>query len=482
MSQEHPPVDAPDSVAPAPHRAEWCVAHRVLFRFGFTYFLLYAAQELFMFAAQLFAQVVGALMGAFASDEWVAAHSDWLAPVFLPGNWIGEAWDHAVRWTAKNCDFLHANVTIGPNGSGDTTWNYVQLVLILAGAVAGSALWSAIAEPFGIRRHEKAAALGRVLCRYYLVLHMFGYGFAKVFRSQFGPPSLLQLSTPYGEFSPMGLLWRLMGYSTAFNVFTGGGEVVSGLFLAFRRTTTLGALVGSVVMLNVVFMNFCFDVPVKLFSSHLLIFMGVLASRDAGRLVNVLVLNRPTAPAPVGRRGWPRFALEALVLVALVLASVRQYFEENRAMGSADDKPPLYGLYEVTDLTRDGAPVPALITDTTRWRQIVIDHGFTRTETDFKRVTKLIARFMDGRLAGYVADIDVDQHTIDLKTQSLSPMEDKDPVRSSLLYSEPEPGTLVLEGLVDGKRVRATLRRRDRDSFPLLNRGFHWINEQPLNR
>ncbi len=471
-------VSAPAAPMPAPH---WHWTRRVLFRFGFVYFLLYALQELCMFPAQ----IVAALLRGVVNQEWAAKLGEPYSKVFewlfKPMSWCAEGWDFVVRWTATHAEFLHANVTIGPNGSGDTTWNYVQLVLIFAGAVAGCVIWSAIAEPLGFKSHARVASIGRILCRYYLVCFMFSYGFAKVFRSQFGPPTLLQLTTRFGDFSPMGLLWKMMGYSTPYNVFTGGGEVLSGLLLAFRRTTTLGALVGAAVMINVVMLNFCFDVPVKLFSTHLLLFMGALTARDGARLVNVLVLNRGAAPAPLAPHSLRRIVIEALVLGVILWSFVGDELTQSGQL-RADTKPPLYGLYEVEEVVQDGVIVPPLMTDATRWRQAIIDVGYTRTETSFQQVTKLVVRTMDEKLVGYVAEIDVDHHAMTLKTQAMTAMADKDPKSFALTYTEPAPGKLVVEGTLEGKAVKITLQRRDESSFFLLSRGFHWINEQPINR
>ena len=52
----------------------------------------------------------------------------------------------------------------------------------------------------------------------------------------------------------------------------------------------------------------------------------------------------------------------------------------------------------------------------------------------------------------------------------------------ALTYTEPAPGKLIVEGTLEGKAVKITLQRRDESSFFLLSRGFHWINEQPINR
>src|SRR4030095_7643936 len=97
-----------------------------------------------------------------------------------------------------------------------------------------------------------------------------GYGMIKVFRGQFPSPSPGRLIETYGDSSPMGLMWNFMGYSSAYVIFAGVSESLGALLLFFRRTTTLGALVLTAVMTNVVAMNLCFDVCVKLGSMNYL--------------------------------------------------------------------------------------------------------------------------------------------------------------------------------------------------------------------
>lgn len=110
----------------------------------------------------------------------------------------------------------------------------------------------------------------------------------------------------------------LMGASRPYSVFAGSLECLAGVLLLWRRTTTLGALVG--VMANVLMLNLCDDVPVKLYATHLIVFGLALAGPDLGRLAAVLVWNRPTTPRPPRRplaRPWmerARLAAKGLVI------------------------------------------------------------------------------------------------------------------------------------------------------------------------
>jgi hypothetical protein len=40
----------------------------------------------------------------------------------------------------------------------------------------------------------------------------------------------------------------------------------------------------------------------------------------------------------------------------------------------------------------------------------------------------------------------------------------------------------VLNGRFEGKEIVATLRKGDEQTFLLISRGFHWINDEPFNR
>ena len=124
---------------------------------------------------------------------------------------------------------------------------------------------------------------------------ILSYGFFQVLPLQFPEPGPDRLIMSYGDSSPMGLLWRFMGASRPYTVFGGLAEALGGLLLLWRRTTLLGALVAFGLLLNIVMLNFSYDVPVKLFSSLLLGLALFLVWPDVGRLVDLFVRNRPGA-------------------------------------------------------------------------------------------------------------------------------------------------------------------------------------------
>src|SRR5262249_34050070 len=105
----------------------------------------------------------------------------------------------------------------------------------------------------------------------------------------------------------------------AYTVFSGMVEVTGGALLLFRRTTSLGAIVSGGALLNIVLLNFCYDVPVKLYSTNLLLMCIYLLAPDMRRLINVLVLNRPAPPADLGRLPFTRIWMQRAAIGLKVL-------------------------------------------------------------------------------------------------------------------------------------------------------------------
>jgi hypothetical protein len=270
----------------------------------------------------------------------------------------------------------------------------------------------------------------------------------------------------------MGLLWTFMGASESYTVFAGLCELVGGLLLTTRRTTLLGALFSAAVLGNIVMLNFSYDVPVKLYSAHLLLMALFLIAPDARRLANLLLLNRGTEPVeirPPFRRVWIGrgiLVLRTVVVVGFTALALYGAYQGQRTYGDRAPRSPLYGIWEVEEFTLDGKELPPLVTDRTRWRRI----AFGRTNT------VVSVQGMSGSRRYYGLKLDEDAHTLTLTKF-------EDPAwKTSLPYEEAEPGRLALEGTLGGQAFRATLRRVDESQFLLLNRGFHWINEYPFSR
>jgi hypothetical protein len=311
-----------------------------------------------------------------------------------------------------------------------------------------------------------------VYVRFGLAGIMFGYGFAKIIPTQMPHPFIDRLVEPFGEFSPMGLLWTFMGYSTVYEVFTGLGEALGSALILFRRTTTLGAILLIAVLANVALLNYTFDVPVKLYSTNLLLMAVFLAAPDARRLFDVLVLNRAAPPKAV----VPLFRTFRAKAIGAVLATVvvgyglyntisfgLTYYRQS--VGPNAPRLPVYGIWDVESLTSNGIDRPPLLSDSTRLRRIV-----------FGELNRAVFRRMSDSVERYMVKVDSVKHEISLTGRFDAR------VTRTLSYAKPDTNHLVLAGKLGPDSVVVRLRKLDERRFLIVNRGFHWIQEQPFNR
>ena len=137
-------------------------------------------------------------------------------------------------------------------------------------AAVGTALWSLAARKSS--GHPTLHAWLRLYLRLGLGAAMVGYGVAKLLTGQFAAtPSFAELLRTYGDSSPMGLLWTFMAASRPYVLFAGLTEVLGGALLFAPSLATLGALICAASLTNVLMLNMSYDVPVKLYSFHLLL-------------------------------------------------------------------------------------------------------------------------------------------------------------------------------------------------------------------
>ncbi|TMQ20684.1 MAG: DoxX family membrane protein [Deltaproteobacteria bacterium] len=244
----------------------WSLARRIGFRFAFAFGVLL----IYPFPINLIPEA-GRLEAAM--NKPLEAGTSWLAETVL-------------GLPAPPSEF---------NASGDRTFDYVQLLLIAILAVLGAVVWTLADRR---RRAYPGLAAGLlVVLRYFLAHAMLVYGFLKIMRLQFPELDPYRFDEPIGELSPMGLLWTFMASSKPYTIIAGVSEAIGGVLLLWRRTATLGALVVIPVMTNVVLLNYCYDVPVKLYSTGLLILAIVIASPSLRRLLGA-ALGRATPEVP----------------------------------------------------------------------------------------------------------------------------------------------------------------------------------------
>jgi hypothetical protein len=429
-----------------PGKSYWPLWQRMLFRFLFVYFLF-----------------------SIAPWQWIG---------YVPGlDFISNYYDNFMDWLVNlaNKHVFHQYKSLVPvNGSGDTSWAYVELRLLLWIAALACVVWSLIDRRN--KEHNRLAYWFRILLRYFVIMNCFGYGFAKVFLIQMPFPSNSLLATPLGDLLPMRLSWAFMGASPPYEFFSGIMEVIAGVLLLFRRTATFGTFLAAGVFCNVFVMNLGYDIPVKLFSAHLFIASLILLSFESKRILNFLVFNRNADQGDLYYLRYPRKWMRILSVVAklafifvVVFMTGYQYYQSYASSRNAPDSKPIRsGLYDVTVFVKNGDTIPPLITDSIRWRDIAFDRngGGSVGTTD----TLLWQRYRRGY---FRMKVDTTKKTIEF-TKTNPAFESF--YLFTLNYEMPDSNNIILKGLIRTDSVYAVLQRSKRH-FQLTEKQFHWLSE-----
>lgn len=329
--------DAP-LVAAKPSIARW-------FALDFTiiYWLLYCLPR-------PLGDVLGRLGGALRATE----EPNVLAPVAkglsTASVWMREQMQGTKTWLTEQSSELvfgiPSETLVPPNGSGDGTFGYIAnfSMFVVAVLIAGG-LCFVRRRPV---RYEALVDLMRTFLRFVLVFYLLSYGLAKtaIPPNQFAMLGDAQLNRTWGDTAPMGVVWSFIGASESYRIFGGICEVLPALLLVSRRTATLGALVSLTVMTNVAMLNYCYDVPVKLLSSHLVIISVMICTPDILRLAQFFAGNRNTLTPGLPSvwtgtwQRWTRRIIKAIVIVVAVampiynnIANTREHLAEQNENG-----------------------------------------------------------------------------------------------------------------------------------------------------
>ncbi|MEN0005963.1 MAG: DoxX family protein [Bacteroidota bacterium] len=405
----------------------WSPIQKLIFRFGSTYLLLFC-----------------------------------LSNQFLTSELLALLWRRIIPWLGVQFLGHQTPIEIIPSGSGDTTYNYTLMLFFVVLSILVALAWSILDRH---RPHyQKALAWLVVLVRYYIAYQMVLYGLAKIFYLQFPTPHFVSLLKPLGELTPMALLWGFMGYSKAYTMFTGWGELIGGIFLLFGRTTTLGALIVFGVMTNVLMLNFSYDVPVKILSSHLVLMALILILLDREPLWALFFAGEavPTWKAvPLFKNPkWlnAKNTAKWLVISGLFFTMIVVRMGRMQRYGLLAEQPPLYGLYEVSQYTQNDTLLPPIHTSDMRWQYLAIDSK--------ERATLYL-------MSGKRRDT---EFIVDTTTQQIITNSTADTL--SYLMKDTQ---LYLHGIFEGNKIAIELKRRDMTDFALTKRKFRWVQEHPDN-
>lgn len=370
--------------------------------------------------------------------------------------------ENFIIWFGKT--FLHLShlEKIQNTGSGDTTYDYVFLVVnFICSVIITIAILIADRKR---KNYQQLFHFAIVIARYYVSFTMLTYGFAKIFNGQFPPNGLFRLDQNVGSMSPMGMLWTFMGASRAYTFFAGLMEAVGGVLLLFRKTKTFGSLFSMTVMINVAIMNFTYDVPVKIFSTHIVLLCVFILTYEWKKLYRFFILHKTTVldyNKFTIKKKWALITLrvcKGLLIAAFFYSIISEMWPTLK-----EEKVPLEGLYTTHSFILDHDTISlGRSNDTLRWDKLLIAYPGSISVVHPPK-----------KYLWYQSTIDTINKTLHLQTRDSLPY-------ASFTYSI-KKDTLQLTGEIEKKEANILFTRKQAKDYPLVNRGFHWINEYPPN-
>ena len=199
-------------------------------------------------------------------------------------------------------------------------------------------------------------------------------------------PTTATMLSNFGQLSRFHVLWRFMGVSPGYMILTGGAEILAGLLLFSRRTLVLGYLLLFGIMVNVVALNWFYNVPVKMFSAQLMVYDLFLLTPYYQELIQFFFMGdvkKTTIRHFTFNTPWKKHSITGtlviiplLFIVLIFIGALKRY--DNDAADRKSEK-----MYDVvTFIAKD--TLPPLTTDTLRWKRLLMrgNHAIVCSMTD----------------------------------------------------------------------------------------------------
>lgn len=341
----------------------------------------------------------------------------------------------------------------------DTFSMYILVLLLLILAILISLLLLRIKKwPLHC---DKALGFFYRIFYYYLALQLLKYGVDKIFKNQFYIPEPNTLYTPLGKMSKGLLYWSSMGTSHFYNVFLGSLEALAAIFILIRRTRLVGLLISLAVMLNVVAVNFGFDISVKLYSLFLLYLTIYLLVPYFSRLHQLLLQKTGSfIPAPghtvLFRNSFLSIFLKWLAAGIILVEVFYPFIKTRNINGDLAERPYLHGAYEVKQVIAGRDTLAAM--DSPVKRFFIHKQGY------------IIFQDQEDAMQDYKLSYDKDRSVFILTDYRL------DKTMMPFTYGSSD-SILTIRYSKNGKEYKLAGKALDWRKLPAVKKRFHWTSD-----
>lgn len=352
----------------------------------------------------------------------------------------------------------------------DSKYDFARFLLLVVISTLGAVIWLFIDTKIEINYNKKLKILLQTILRYHVGLTLILYGLSKVFLLQFGTMDIDSLETKIGDHRGMGLLWTFMSYSKFYVISAGLIEVAGGILLLFRKTTSFGAFLLLVAMVNVVLMDIGYDVSVKMFAIHLLLMTILLMWNDLKRLFEFFFGDGPITSAiylPLfeGRKSKKiGFVLKGTLLLYILVSFSRNMIDRiDSQHGNRYES--LTSSHNIELFVKNGDTIPKDLTGGGRWNKMTINGLSYLPET-------LSIAKMDNTNERY-------RFTADTLAKKISLVRMYgDSSKSHVLYYEAiEPKAFIFQGVFEGDTLWMRTRAKTLKDYRLMRNGIRWIRD-----
>ena len=373
-----------------------------------------------------------------------------LLPDF-PGT-IAPFFEMLSRWVATN--LLGWSPLLNYKLESDAAGLYVHFGILLFVSSSAAFIWRSFEQ-----HDNRKVIYNKVLIEissFYLSMHLFSYGFSKLFKTQFFFPEPNTLFTPLAYLDSDILFWSAMGTSHTYSVFSGIIELLPASLLILPKTRTFGALIALGVMINVFMLNLGFDISVKLFSFFLIFLCLNILKPEFSNLISFFFTARPINRVHVNL-SLKNYLFRGIFGLFLVLNGMLPFIVAGNFNDDLAQRPELHGAYDINQFVLNGDSLEPRSSEKERWKRFFVH-----------RRGYFIVQDMQDKMKDYKLKIN-DSNTI---------LEITDPQNTNLnyrLHIHRNGDSVRLQGNFLGKDIYLEALRIDLKKLPISRDNFHWM-------
>ncbi|MDB5120030.1 MAG: hypothetical protein JWN56_1248 [Sphingobacteriales bacterium] len=261
--------------------------------------------------------------------------------------------------------------------------NYLNWLIVAGIALIGTAIWSALDK--SKKEYSHLYYWLRVIVRYRLAAGVIAYGFLKFFPLQSPLPSISNLNTNYGDLTDWKIFSMTLGIVPGYELFLGLVEIIAGLLLLYRKTSTIGAFIILLFTGNVFMSNLAYEGGEHVYSLYLIMLALLLFVYDIERLYT-LSLGKIAVPDKAKLAFNAKIKQSRLVLKAAFIfffvflygyKTYSGYHHDPYQFPKTAGLPAASGIYNVTEFRINNKVYPYSATDPVRWKDVVFEKWAT---------------------------------------------------------------------------------------------------------